>query len=86
MTIEYIGKDYFTCREMVELVTEYLEGAMPPRERAIFEAHLVACPGCTAYFEQMRQTIRALGRLTDDDIPPPAQAELLEVFRRLRGG
>lgn len=85
MTIEYIGKEYFTCREMVELVTEYLEGAMPPRERAIFEAHLAVCPGCTAYFEQMRQTIGALGRLTDDDIPPPARDELLDVFRRLRG-
>ena len=86
MSIEYTGKDYFTCREMVELVTEYLEGAMPPRERAIFEAHLSVCPGCTAYFEQMRQTIGALGTLTEDDIAPAARDELLEIFRRLRSG
>lgn len=47
-----MNRDYLTCREMVELVIEYLEGAMPLRERAIFEAHLAVCPGCTAYFAQ----------------------------------
>jgi anti-sigma factor RsiW len=74
-------RDYLTCREMVELVTEYLEGSMPARERAIFEAHLSVCPGCTAYFEQMRQTISALGKLTEETIPAPARDELLKVFR-----
>jgi anti-sigma factor RsiW len=77
-------REYFTCREMVELVTEYLEGAMPPPERAEFERHLALCPGCAAYFEQLRQTIRALGAIPDDDLSPPP--ELLEVFRRLRDG
>jgi predicted anti-sigma-YlaC factor YlaD len=86
MTITYTGKEYFSCREMVELVTEYLEGAMPARERAIFEAHLAVCPGCTAYFEQMRQTIGALGRLAEDDIPAATRDELLVIFRRLRQG
>lgn len=66
---------------MVELVTEYLEGAMSPRERAIFEAHLAVCPGCTAYFEQMRQTIRLAGKLTEENIDPQARATLLDVFR-----
>lgn len=74
-------RDYLTCREMVELVTEYLEGAMPPRERAIFEAHLAVCPGCTAYFEQMRQTIRLAGKLTEENIDPQARDTLLDVFR-----
>jgi anti-sigma factor RsiW len=74
-------RDYLTCREMVELVTEYLEGSMPARERAIFEAHLSVCPGCTAYLEQMRQTISALGKLTEETIPAPARDELLNVFR-----
>jgi anti-sigma factor RsiW len=66
---------------MVELVTQYLEGAMPPRERAIFEAHLSVCPGCTAYLEQMRQTIGMLGKLTEESIEPQARDELLNVFR-----
>ncbi len=66
---------------MVELVTEYLEGAMFPREMAIFEAHLSVCPGCTAYFEQMRQTIKLAGKLTEESIAPQARDELLSVFR-----
>jgi predicted anti-sigma-YlaC factor YlaD len=66
---------------MVELVTEYLEGAMSPREIAIFENHLSVCPGCTAYLEQMRQTIRLAGKLTEDSIDPQARDELLQVFR-----
>jgi predicted anti-sigma-YlaC factor YlaD len=66
---------------MVELVTEYLEGAMSPREIAIFENHLSVCPGCTAYLEQMRQTIRLAGKLTEESIAPQARDELLQVFR-----
>jgi predicted anti-sigma-YlaC factor YlaD len=76
-----MNRDYLTCREMVELVTEYLEGAMSPREMAIFEAHLSVCPGCTAYFEQMRQTIKLAGKLTEESITPQARDELLHVFR-----
>jgi anti-sigma factor RsiW len=74
-------RDYFTCREMVELVTEYLEGAMPPRERAIFEAHLAVCPGCTAYLAQMRQTISLTGKLTEESLSPQARDDLMDVFR-----
>ena len=76
-----MNRDYLTCREMVELVTEYLEGAMSAREMAIFEAHLSVCPGCTAYFEQMRQTIKLAGKLTEESITPQARDELLRVFR-----
>jgi predicted anti-sigma-YlaC factor YlaD len=76
-----MNRDYLTCREMVELVTQYLEGAMSPREMAIFEAHLSVCPGCTAYFEQMRQTIKLAGKLTEESITPQARDELLRVFR-----
>ena len=76
-----MNRDYLTCREMVELVTEYLEGAMSAREMAIFEAHLSVCPGCTAYFEQIRQTIKLAGRLTEESIAPQARDELLLVFR-----
>jgi len=74
-------RDYFTCRELVELVTEYLEGALSARELAIFEAHFSACPGCIAYVEQMRQTIKLAGRLSADSITPQARDALLLVFR-----
>jgi predicted anti-sigma-YlaC factor YlaD len=74
-------RDYLTCREMVELVTEYLEGAMGPREQAIFQAHLAVCPGCTAYLEQMRATISLVGKLTEEHVSPEAKHGLLEVFR-----
>ena len=53
-----------TCQELVELVTAYIEGALPPDEHALFEAHLAVCRGCTAYLEQMRQTISLLVTLT----------------------
>ena len=79
-------REYFTCREMVELVTEYIEGTMSPRLRAIFEAHLSVCPGCTAYLDQMRQTIRALGKLTEETIAPQARDELLKAFRDWQRG
>jgi anti-sigma factor RsiW len=71
----------FTCQELVELVTDYFEGALPDPERTRFEQHLAGCDGCTTYIEQLRQTIRALGKLTEDKISPEAQQQLLQVFR-----
>lgn len=73
--------DDLPCQELVELVTEYLEQRLPDNVRARFEAHLARCPGCRTYLEQMRQTIRALGRLPTDSIEPEARERLLEVFR-----
>jgi anti-sigma factor RsiW len=69
------------CRELVELVSDYLEGALPPSERARFEEHLVLCPGCTYYLGQMRETIDVVGELTEESIPPEAERALLEAFR-----
>jgi len=70
-----------TCQELVELVTEYLEQTLPPTEQARFEAHLAGCRGCRTYVEQMRQTIQALGTLTEESLTPPARDDLLETFR-----
>jgi predicted anti-sigma-YlaC factor YlaD len=70
-----------TCKELVELVTEYLEAALPPEERARFEAHLSRCAGCQNYFDQMQQTLRLTGRLTEEALSPPARDELLRIFR-----
>jgi predicted anti-sigma-YlaC factor YlaD len=75
-----------TCQELVELVTDYLEGVLPPGDTARFEAHLVDCEDCTAYLEQMGQTILALGRLPVEAVPPAAMAELLSRFREWRTG
>ena len=70
-----------SCQELVELVTDYFEGALSPDERARFEAHVSGCGGCTRYVEQMRATIVAVGRLEPEDVPPDAEEALLEAFR-----
>lgn len=70
-----------TCKELVELVTEYVEGTMPEAERTRFDEHLAVCPGCVNYVEQMRATIRAVGSLREDMISPESRDTLLAVFR-----
>jgi len=70
-----------TCKELVELVTDYFEDALPLTERERFEAHLKSCEGCVIYVEQMRQTIKLTGMLTESDIQEPARQKLLETFR-----
>jgi anti-sigma factor RsiW len=70
-----------TCQGLVELVTDYLEGALAPAERARFEQHLRGCKGCRAYLAQMRHTIQTAGRLTEATLPAGAKEELLELFR-----
>jgi anti-sigma factor RsiW len=74
-----------TCREIVELLSDYLEDALPARERARVDAHLQTCPECTAYLTQLRATIGALGRLREDDVPPPIRERLVAAFRGWRG-
>jgi anti-sigma factor RsiW len=69
------------CRSLVELVTEYLEDALPERDRAEIDAHLADCDGCTTYLEQMRTTIRLTGRLDEERIPVEARESLLRIFR-----
>jgi anti-sigma factor RsiW len=78
--------DQITCQELVELVTQYLEAALPAEQRARFENHLAACPHCRVYLEQMQQTISATGRLTEESVPPGAREELLRAFRRWKAG
>jgi anti-sigma factor RsiW len=75
-----------TCKELVELVTAYFEGALPATDRARFERHLSGCDGCTAYLAQMRQTIALVGDLRESDVPPTAEARLLQVFRDWKRG
>ena len=70
------------CREAVELVTDYLEGALGPRERARLEGHLAACPHCSEYLAQMRRTLDALGRIEPEALDPQVQDELVSLYRR----
>jgi len=69
------------CREMVELVTDYLEGRLPQWDRFQIERHIAGCDGCARYLEQMRTTIRLTGQLREEDVPVPAREALLTAFR-----
>ena len=71
----------FSCQQMVELVTDYLEGRLSRRDQKRFEKHIAACDGCSRYLEQMRVTIRTLGRLEEQHLSTAARRELLEAFR-----
>ncbi|MBI5947643.1 MAG: zf-HC2 domain-containing protein [Chloroflexi bacterium] len=70
-----------TCHELVELVTAYIEGALPDGDRQRFEAHVDVCPGCDAYLHQMRQTIQLAGTLREEDVASDAKETLLAAFR-----
>jgi anti-sigma factor RsiW len=75
-------KGEMTCQELVELVTDYLEGALSSGDHARFERHIAGCPDCTTYLEQMKITIRTLGRLPEESVPSEAREVLLEEFRQ----
>ena len=79
-----IRRRELSCRELVELVTDYVEGSLDRRSRARFDRHIAGCPHCTEYLAQMRQTIRLTGRLTEEQIEPRAREELLAAFRTWR--
>ena len=74
-------KREMTCQELVELVTEYFEGTLSSRDRSRFERHIAGCEYCTAYVEQMRITVRTLGRLPEESLEPELRDALLEHFR-----
>jgi len=76
-----MSRQAITCIELVELVTDYLEGRLERQDRRRFERHLKECPYCRTYLDQMRQVIRTLGRLTEESISPRARDELLVAFR-----
>jgi len=73
--------EQLSCQELVELVTNYLEGALSQEERDSFEHHIDGCTGCHEYVRQMRQTIELTGTLAPADISPEAEAALLSAFR-----
>ena len=70
-----------SCSEIVEIVTDYVEGTIDPDLRAAFDAHLARCEGCTHYLEQIEATIRLAGTIEPDELSPEFRAGLLEAFR-----
>jgi anti-sigma factor RsiW len=75
-----------SCRELVELVTEYLEGRLPLEERTRFELHLGYCDYCRTYLRQMRRVLESAGELTEESIAPEAKRALLAAFRDWKRG
>jgi anti-sigma factor RsiW len=78
------GTEQLSCQELVELVTDYFEGALAPEAAGEFERHIAGCTGCHEYVEQMRRTIELTGTLTTADVPPEAAERLLAAFRDWR--
>jgi anti-sigma factor RsiW len=76
---------HITCREVVELVTDYLEGALDTDRTSLFEQHLNFCDGCVTYVDQLRLTIEAVGHVEEEDVPPPTRDRLMQAFRDWKG-
>ena len=76
--------EHMSCQEVVEVVTDYLEGAMSAEDAALFEQHLNFCDGCDWYVDQMRTTIATVGRIEETDVPPAVRDTLLSAFRDRR--
>ena len=74
------------CRQAVELMTAYLDGALDERDRSRLETHLAGCPHCSEYLAQIRVTIAATGHVEPDDLEPEALDELLSLYRTWRDG
>ena len=75
-----------TCKELTEVLTDYLEGVMPLEDRARFEAHLAICEGCVTYVDQMRQAIATTNALRVEDVEETAPDDLLAAFRAWKRG
>ena len=74
--------DEFSCQEMSEVVTDYLDDALPPDEQQRYERHLTYCAGCGTYVDQMRETIRQTGMVPrQESLPPGLREEILARFR-----
>jgi anti-sigma factor RsiW len=72
---------HLTCRDFVELVTDYLEGALDDDTARRFDEHLALCPGCATYLDQMRETASRLGTIPVESLSAESQAALLSAFR-----
>jgi hypothetical protein len=78
------AREHVSCQEVVELVTDYLEQALPPHEAALVEQLVNFCEGCDWYVDQMRRTVATVGRIEEADVPPETRDKLLAAFRDWR--
>ena len=76
--------DHISCQEVVELVSDYLDGALPVETASVFEEHLNFCEGCIFYVEQMRDAVEIAARVREEDVPPEVRDQLLTAFRHWR--
>lgn len=74
--------DGLTCAEMVEQITDYLEGVLPPDQIAKFRAHLISCDGCEAYLEQVHTMLRSLRGTPDEVLSPEVESAIIGAFQR----
>lgn len=70
-----------TCKELVELVTDYVEGKLQAVDLARFEEHIATCEGCTTYLNQMRRTIQVMSHVQEESLTSQQWQALLEIFR-----
>ena len=75
-----------SCQQIVELVTEYLDGGLDGDERLAFEQHVAICPPCRGYLNQLRLIARTAGTLREEDVPEPLRESLIEAFRDWKAG
>jgi len=71
----------YTCREIVDLAADYVEGVLPAWESTLFELHLNFCDGCFTFIDQIRETAGLAARIDEDELPEPLKADLLQAFR-----
>ena len=69
------------CREVVEVLTDYLDGALPPADRVALEQHLLFCDGCAAFLQQLRTSVALTGRIQEEDVPDAVLDQVVQMFR-----
>lgn len=79
-----MSEQHVSCQEVVELVSDYVEGALPPDVASLFEEHLNFCDGCVVYVEQLRDAVAATERIREEDLPSHVRDSLLTAFRNWR--
>ncbi len=82
MRLHVLARRDLVCQQAVELVTDYLEGALPRAARRRFERHLAGCPNCTEYLAQIRATIAVAGRISPADLTAEMRADFIDLYRR----
>lgn len=79
-----MSAEALTCHEVIELLSDYIEGVLTADDHRRVDEHLALCDGCATYLEQMRETIRLSGMVSEDNVPEPEKSALLDAFRDWR--